>query len=79
MEDEDDYIDDALCQHLVADTAEDMPEGCGHFTSIGHSNKSGQNTWLYKGKLPTFLKVRPEDLLFVLLLSLFPCSFIFSL
>ncbi|XP_049656357.1 synaptojanin-2 isoform X1 [Accipiter gentilis] len=48
VEDEDDYLDDALCQHLVADTAEDMPEGCGHFTSIGHSNKSGQNTWLYK-------------------------------
>ncbi|KAM9655918.1 synaptojanin-2 isoform 3-T3 [Morphnus guianensis] len=48
VEDEDDYLDDALCQHLVADTAEDMPEGCGHFTSIGHSNKSGQNTRLYK-------------------------------
>ncbi|NXQ99294.1 SYNJ2 protein, partial [Sagittarius serpentarius] len=48
VEDEDDYLDDALCQHLVADTAEDMPEGCGHFASVGHSNKSGQNPQLYK-------------------------------
>ncbi|KFQ93604.1 Synaptojanin-2, partial [Nipponia nippon] len=48
VEDEDDYLDDALCQHLVADTAEDMPEGCGHFASTGHSNKSGQNARLYK-------------------------------
>ncbi|XP_051472224.1 synaptojanin-2 isoform X2 [Apus apus] len=48
VEDEDDYLDDALCQDLVADTAEDMPEGCGHFACIGHSNKSGQNPRLYK-------------------------------
>ncbi|XP_068253563.1 synaptojanin-2 [Nyctibius grandis] len=48
VEDEDDYLDDALCQDLVADTAEDMPEGCGHFSSIGHSNKSGQNPQLCK-------------------------------
>ncbi|KAM6084611.1 synaptojanin-2 isoform 3-T3 [Theristicus caerulescens] len=48
VEDEDDYLDDALCQHLVADTAEDMPEGCGHFAPTGHSNKSGQNPRLYK-------------------------------
>ncbi|XP_010075045.1 PREDICTED: synaptojanin-2, partial [Pterocles gutturalis] len=48
VEDEDDYLDDALCQHLVADTAEDMPEGCGHFASIGHSNRLGQNPRLYK-------------------------------
>ncbi|XP_074674960.1 synaptojanin-2 isoform X2 [Strix aluco] len=48
VEDEDDYLDDALCQHLVEDTAEDMPEGCGHFASIGHSNKSEQNPRLYK-------------------------------
>uniref|UniRef100_A0A8C0B0G2 Synaptojanin-2 n=1 Tax=Buteo japonicus TaxID=224669 RepID=A0A8C0B0G2_9AVES len=57
--DEDDYLDDALCQHLVADTAEDMPEGCGHFTSIGHSNKSGQNTRLYKAG--TSGKKSPSD------------------
>lgn len=43
VEDEDDYLDD-----VVADTAEDMPEGCGHFASIDHSNKSGQNPQLYK-------------------------------
>ncbi|NXT43200.1 SYNJ2 protein, partial [Pelecanoides urinatrix] len=48
VEDEDDYLDDAFCQHLVADTAEDMPEGCGCFTSIDHSNESGQNPRLYK-------------------------------
>ena len=79
MEDEDDYLDDALCQDLVADTAEDMPEGCGHFTSIDHANKSGQNSRLYKGKLSTILKVRTEGLLFVVLLSVFPCLFMFSL
>ncbi|XP_009863674.1 PREDICTED: synaptojanin-2 [Apaloderma vittatum] len=48
VEDEDDDLDDALCQDLVADAAEDMPEGCGHFASIGHSNKSTQNPRLYK-------------------------------
>lgn len=62
MDDEDDYLDDALCQDLEADTAEDMAEGCGHFASIGHSKKSGQNPGLYKGKLSTFLKVGPEGL-----------------
>ncbi|NWH81302.1 SYNJ2 protein, partial [Piaya cayana] len=44
VEDEDDYLDDAFCQHL----AEDMPEGCGHFISTGHSDKSGQIPGLYK-------------------------------
>ncbi|XP_054675113.1 synaptojanin-2 isoform X2 [Grus americana] len=48
VDDEDDYLDDALCQDLEADTAEDMAEGCGHFASIGHSKKSGQNPGLYK-------------------------------
>ncbi|NWS58258.1 SYNJ2 protein, partial [Chunga burmeisteri] len=48
VEDEDDYLDDALCPHLVADTAEDTPEGSEHFTSVAFSNKSGQNPWLYK-------------------------------
>ncbi|KAM6432743.1 synaptojanin-2 [Rhynochetos jubatus] len=48
VEDEDDYLDDALSQHLAADTAEDMPDGSGHFTSIAPSNKSGQNPRLYK-------------------------------
>ncbi|NXH13010.1 SYNJ2 protein, partial [Bucco capensis] len=48
VEDEDDYLDDTLCQHLVEDTAEDMPEGCGHFASTDPSNKSGQNPQLYK-------------------------------
>ncbi|NXG48497.1 SYNJ2 protein, partial [Psilopogon haemacephalus] len=48
VEDEDDDLDDALCQHLVADTAEDMPEGCERLTSIDPSNKSGQNPQLYK-------------------------------
>ncbi|NXP55697.1 SYNJ2 protein, partial [Heliornis fulica] len=48
VEDEDDYLDDTSCQDLVADTLEDTPEGCGHFASIGHSNKSGQNPRLYK-------------------------------
>ncbi|XP_063185465.1 synaptojanin-2 isoform X2 [Chroicocephalus ridibundus] len=48
VEDEDDDLDDSLCQHLVADTAEDMPEGSGHFASIALSNKSGQTPRLYK-------------------------------
>ncbi|XP_009954972.1 PREDICTED: synaptojanin-2 [Leptosomus discolor] len=48
VEDEDDYLDDALCQHLVADAAEDMPEDCGHFVSVDHSNKSEQNPRLSK-------------------------------
>ncbi|NXJ01793.1 SYNJ2 protein, partial [Psophia crepitans] len=48
VEDEDDYLDDALCQDLVTDTAEDTPEGCEHFASIDHSNKSGPNPGLYK-------------------------------
>ncbi|NXE80217.1 SYNJ2 protein, partial [Cochlearius cochlearius] len=48
VEDEDDDLDDALCQHLAAETAEDMPEGCGHFTSVGHSDKAGQNPQLCK-------------------------------
>ncbi|KGL91106.1 Synaptojanin-2, partial [Charadrius vociferus] len=43
VEDEDDYLDDALCQHLVADMVEDMPEGSGHFASVALLNKSGQN------------------------------------
>ncbi|XP_069708156.1 synaptojanin-2 isoform X2 [Phaenicophaeus curvirostris] len=44
VEDDDDYLDDAFYQHLV----EDMPEGCGHFTSTDHSDKSGQIPRLYK-------------------------------
>ncbi|XP_025977987.2 synaptojanin-2 isoform X1 [Dromaius novaehollandiae] len=44
MEDEDDYLDDALCQHLVADTTDDLPEGSGHFPSIAPSNKSPLHT-----------------------------------
>ncbi|NXO24024.1 SYNJ2 protein, partial [Cisticola juncidis] len=40
IEDEDDYLEDALCQHLVADTAEEM--------SVALSNKSGQTPRLYK-------------------------------
>lgn len=79
MEDEDDYLDDALCQQLEADSAEDLPDGSGHFASAAFSSKSGQNPQLYKGKLCTFLKVRPECLLFVFLVSVFPCSFIFLL
>ncbi|NWS70208.1 SYNJ2 protein, partial [Crotophaga sulcirostris] len=41
VEDEDDYLDDA-------DTAEDMPEGCGNFISMDHSDKPGQTPRLYK-------------------------------
>ncbi|NXU50323.1 SYNJ2 protein, partial [Turnix velox] len=48
VEDEDDCLDDSLCQHLVADTAEDMPESPGHFASIAVSSKSGQSTRHYK-------------------------------
>ncbi|NWV08872.1 SYNJ2 protein, partial [Ptilonorhynchus violaceus] len=48
IEEEDDYLDDALCQHLVADTAEEMSERSGHCTSTASSNKSGQNLRLYK-------------------------------
>ncbi|NXI03130.1 SYNJ2 protein, partial [Pachycephala philippinensis] len=48
IEDEDDYLEDALCQHLVADTAEDMSESSGHCTSVVLSNKSGQTPRLYK-------------------------------
>ncbi|NXI75947.1 SYNJ2 protein, partial [Rhipidura dahli] len=48
IEDEDDYLEDALCQHLVADTAEDMSESSGHSASVALSNKSGQTPRLYK-------------------------------
>ncbi|KFQ44414.1 Synaptojanin-2, partial [Nestor notabilis] len=48
VEDEDDYLDDALCQHLVEDTTEDMPESSGQFASTSLSNKSGHNPQLYK-------------------------------
>ncbi|NWW76974.1 SYNJ2 protein, partial [Climacteris rufus] len=48
IEDEDDYLDDALCQHLVADTAEEISEHSGHCTSTALSNKSGLNLRLYK-------------------------------
>ncbi|XP_031957832.1 synaptojanin-2 isoform X1 [Corvus moneduloides] len=47
IEDEDDYLEDALCQHLVADT-EDMSESSGHCASVALSNKSGQTPRLYK-------------------------------
>ncbi|NXE59444.1 SYNJ2 protein, partial [Calcarius ornatus] len=43
IEDEDDYLEDALCQHLAADTAEDT-----HCASTALSNKSGQPPRLYK-------------------------------
>ncbi|XP_071290768.1 synaptojanin-2 isoform X2 [Agelaius tricolor] len=43
IEDEDDYLEDALCQHLAADTAEDT-----HCASVALSNKSGQTPRLYK-------------------------------
>ncbi|NWW06021.1 SYNJ2 protein, partial [Oreocharis arfaki] len=48
IEDEDDYLEDALCQHLVADTAEDMSESSRHCASLALSNKSGQTSCLYK-------------------------------
>ncbi|XP_039914737.1 synaptojanin-2 isoform X1 [Hirundo rustica] len=47
IEDEDDYLEDALCQHL-ADTTEDTSERPGHCASIALSNKSGQTPRLYK-------------------------------
>ncbi|XP_058656957.1 synaptojanin-2 [Ammospiza caudacuta] len=43
IEDDDDYLEDALCQHLAADTAEDT-----HCASTALSNKSGQTPRLYK-------------------------------
>ncbi|XP_054136619.1 synaptojanin-2 [Melozone crissalis] len=43
IEDEDDYLEDTLCQHLAADTAEDT-----HCASTALSNKSGQTPRLYK-------------------------------
>ncbi|NXD34542.1 SYNJ2 protein, partial [Copsychus sechellarum] len=48
IEDEDDYLEDALCQHLVADTAEDMSERPGHCASVALSNKSAQTPHLYR-------------------------------
>ncbi|KAJ7409635.1 Synaptojanin-2 [Willisornis vidua] len=48
IEDEDDYLDDALDQHLVADTTEEMSEGSRHCASIALSNKAGQNPQMYK-------------------------------
>ncbi|NXK57485.1 SYNJ2 protein, partial [Sylvietta virens] len=48
IEDEDDYLEDALCQHLVADTAEDVSERPGHCTSGALSNKSVQTPRLHK-------------------------------
>ncbi|OXB83725.1 UNVERIFIED_CONTAM: hypothetical protein H355_013080 [Colinus virginianus] len=48
VEDEDEYLDDALCQNLEADTAEYLPDVCGHLSSVALSAKSGQNPRLYK-------------------------------
>ncbi|XP_072187862.1 synaptojanin-2 isoform X1 [Excalfactoria chinensis] len=48
VEDEDEYLDDALYQHLEADTAEYLPDGSGHLSSTALSTKSGQNPRLYK-------------------------------
>ncbi|XP_052528182.1 synaptojanin-2 isoform X4 [Tympanuchus pallidicinctus] len=48
VEDEDEYLDDALCQHLEADAAEYLPDGSGHLSSTAFSTKSGQNSRLYK-------------------------------
>ncbi|XP_015713787.1 synaptojanin-2 isoform X1 [Coturnix japonica] len=48
VEDEDEYLDDALCQHLEADTAEYLPDSSGHLSSTALSTKSGQNPRLYK-------------------------------
>ncbi|NXC10520.1 SYNJ2 protein, partial [Orthonyx spaldingii] len=48
IEDEDDYLEDALCQHLVADTAEDLSEHSGRRASVVLPNKSGQTPRLYK-------------------------------
>ncbi|XP_031467444.1 synaptojanin-2 [Phasianus colchicus] len=48
VEDEDEYLDDALCQHLEADTAEYLPDGSGHLSPTALSTKSGQNSRLYK-------------------------------
>uniref|UniRef100_A0A8V0XCX4 Synaptojanin-2 n=1 Tax=Gallus gallus TaxID=9031 RepID=A0A8V0XCX4_CHICK len=48
VEDEDEYLDDALCQHLEADTAEYLPDGSGHLSPTALSTKSGQNPRLYK-------------------------------
>ncbi|XP_048791050.1 synaptojanin-2 isoform X2 [Lagopus muta] len=48
VEDEDEYLDDALCQHLEADAAEYLPDGSGHLSSTALSTKSGQNSRLYK-------------------------------
>ncbi|OXB66556.1 hypothetical protein ASZ78_010835 [Callipepla squamata] len=48
VEDEDEYLDDALCQNLEADTAEYLPDVCGHLSSVALSTKSGQNPRLYK-------------------------------
>ncbi|NXG68838.1 SYNJ2 protein, partial [Baryphthengus martii] len=53
VEDDDDYLDDALCQHLVADAAEDMPEGSRHFASIDPSSKASQDSRLYKDMADT--------------------------
>lgn len=68
-----------MCQHLVADTAEDMSEHPGHCTSVALSNKSGQTPLLYKGKVSTFLKVRPEGLLFTLVVCISLFIYIFIL
>uniref|UniRef100_A0A8B9J3R4 Synaptojanin-2 n=1 Tax=Amazona collaria TaxID=241587 RepID=A0A8B9J3R4_9PSIT len=59
VEDEDDYLDDTLCQHLVEDTAEDMPETSGQFASTPLSNKTGHNPQLYKAGTPS--KKPPTD------------------
>ncbi|XP_030354722.1 synaptojanin-2 isoform X2 [Strigops habroptila] len=48
VEDEDDYLDDALCHHLVEDTTEDVPESSGQFACTSLSNKSGHDPQLYK-------------------------------
>ncbi|NXC18096.1 SYNJ2 protein, partial [Corythaeola cristata] len=61
VEDEDDYLDDALCQDLIAETSEDTSEACGHFASIDNSNKSGQTPQLCKDDTDLAdLKQEPE-------------------
>lgn len=65
LDDEEEYLDDVLPQHLVTEISEDFPEGPEHFASVVLSNKSlmltGRNSHLCKGNSHGFFKAGLKD------------------
>ncbi|XP_025058435.1 synaptojanin-2 isoform X5 [Alligator sinensis] len=63
LDEEEEYLDDVLPQHLVTEISEDFPEGPEHFASVVLSNKSlmltGRNSHLCKGVQEEALKPVP--------------------